>query len=247
MGSYWKALYDTKLIGEKKFDNLMRTHISQKKMGGFIGRQLVETAQITKLTKMMLENHLADKSGMCSVRILPIKVSLSHNLREIKGYAKCREINNFHHAHDALLAAEVGRFILKRHAAMYDNPVGYARVAKDFIRAQAMEIQKPGRMPGSAGFIISSFLTTGFDKETGEVFKDDWDADAECERIRTYLNYKQVFVSRMPEETGGVFWDETGYSPRNTKKKILLPVKQGLDTKKYGGYSSGKNAFFLLL
>lgn len=102
-------------------------------------------------------------------------------------------------------------------------------------------------MPGSAGFIISSFLTTGLDKETGEVFKDDWDADAECERIRTYLNYKQVFVSRMPEETGGVFWDETVYSPRNTKKKILLPVKQGLDTKKYGGYSLGKNAFFLLL
>lgn len=140
MRSYWKALYDAKLIGEKKFDNLMRTHISQKKMGGFTGRQLVETAQITKLTKMMLENRLADKSGMCSVRILPIKASLSHNLREIKGYARCREINDFHHAHDALLAAEVGRFILKRHAAMYDNPVGYARVVKDFIRAQAMEI-----------------------------------------------------------------------------------------------------------
>lgn len=126
---------------------------------------------------------------------------------------------------------------------MYDNPIGYAHVVKDFVRVQADEAKRTGRLPGSAGFIVSSFLHSGFDKDTGEIFKDTWDAEFECERIRKYLNYRQVYLSRMPEETSGAFWDATIYSPRG-KMKLSLPLKEGLDPSKYGGYSSEKYAYF---
>ena len=47
----------------------------------------------------------------------------------------------------------------------------------------------------------------------------------------------------MPEETSGAFWDATIYSPRG-KMKLSLPLKEGLDPSKYGGYSSEKYAYF---
>lgn len=237
MAGYWHELHRCGLIGDKKFNNLMCSDVSERRIKGFIARQLVETAQIVKLVKMVLENRLPE------TRVLPIKASLSHELREAKHYYKCREINDFHHAHDALLAVEIGRFLLLRHSGMYDNPIGYAHVVKSFVRAQAEEAKRTGRMPGSAGFVISSFLHSGFDKDTGEIFRDTWDAEFECERIRKYLNYRQVYLTRMPEETTGAFWDATIYSPRS-KMKLSLPLKEGLDPAKYGGYSSEKYAHF---
>ena len=237
MAGYWQELHRCGLMGDKKLSNLMCPDVSKRRIKGFIARQLVETSQIVKLTKMVLENRLPES------RLVPIKASLSHELREAKHYYKCREINDFHHAHDALLAAQIGRFLLLRHAGMYDNPIGYAHVVKDFVRVQADEAKRTGRLPGSVGFIVSSFLHSGFDKDTGEIFKDTWDAEFECERIRRYLNYRQVYLSRMPEETSGAFWDATIYSPRG-KMKLSLPLKEGLDPSKYGGYSSEKFAYF---
>lgn len=237
MAGYWQELHRCGLMGDKKLSNLMCPDVSKRRIKGFIARQLVETSQIVKLTKMVLENRLPES------RLVPIKASLSHELREAKHYYKCREINDFHHAHDALLAAQIGRFLLLRHAGMYDNPIGYAHVVKDFVRVQADEAKRTGRLPGLVGFIVSSFLHSGFDKDTGEIFKDTWDAEFECERIRRYLNYRQVYLSRMPEETSGAFWDATIYSPRG-KMKLSLPLKEGLDPSKYGGYSSEKFAYF---
>lgn len=239
MSGYWRALHDVGLIGDKKYNNLKASSISEGRIKGFIARQLVETSQIVKLTRMMLESHVPD------ARVVSIRASLSHELREARHYYKCREINDFHHAHDALLAAEVGRFLLKRHGAMYDNVVGYSHVVRAFVKAEAEDARRNGKRPGSTGFFISSFLHSGFDKETGEVFKDDWDAEFECERIRKYLNYKQVYISRMPEETSGAFWDATIYSPRNPKGGVLS-VKEGLDPKKYGSFSREQFAYFFV-
>lgn len=237
MAPYWQELHRCGLIGDKKLRNLMCSDVSERRIKGFIARQLVETSQIVKLVKLVLENRFPE------ARLIPIKASLSHELRVAKHYYKCREINDFHHAHDALLAAEIGRFLLLRHPGMYDNPIGYAHVVKDFVRAQATEVKKTGRMPGSTGFVISSFLHSGFSRDTGEIFQDTWDAEFECERIRKYLNYRQVYLSRMPEETSGAFWDATIYSPR-MKTNLSLPLKEGLDPSKYGGYSSEKFAYF---
>ena len=237
MAGYWQELHRCGLIGDKKLKNLMCSDMSERRIKGFIARQLVETSQIVKLTKMVFENRFPE------TRLIPIKASLSHELREAMHFYKCREINDFHHAHDALLAAEIGRFLLLRHPGMYDNPIGYAHVVKAFVRTQAEKAKRTGHMPGSAGFVVSSFLHSGFDKDTGEIFKDTWDAEFECERVRRYLNYRQVYLSRMPEETSGAFWDATIYSPHG-KMKLSLPLKEGLDPSKYGGYSSEKFAYF---
>ncbi len=239
MRPYWGALLSAGLIGKKKHANLLRDHIGEKQMMGFIARQLVETSQIMKIVQGFLGERYAETS------IIPVKAGLSHELRERIGLVKCREANDFHHAHDALLAAEIGRFIQKRHSGMYTNPIGYTQVMKRFIKNESDAVRK-GHEPGTSPFVISSFMTSGFDEETGELFKDDWSASYEVAKLKSYFNYRQCFMSRMPEETSGAFWDQTVYSPRDTKKNMALPLKKGLDPKKYGSYSREQYAYFFI-
>ena len=244
MSSYWRSLYEAHLIGPKKFNNLMRSEIRENAMKGFVARQLVETSQMVKLAQSLLEARYADEG----TNIVPVKASMSHNLREAVGFVKCREANDFHHAHDAYLACRIGLFIQMRHPGIYDNPIGYTRVVRDYVSSQAKIFNRTHQMPGSAGFVINSFLTSGFDKETGEIFKDTWDADAEVEGMRRALNYRQCYISRMPQEDTGAFWKATIYSPRNPKMgpKLALAVKKGLDPKRFGGFSSQQFAYFFI-
>ena len=244
MSYEWRVLHDAHLIGDKKFNNLMRSHITEGAMKGFVARQLVETSQMVKLAQSLLEARYAGEG----TKIVPVKASMSHNLREAAGFVKCREANDFHHAHDAYLACRIGLFIQLRHPGIYDNPIGYTRTIKNYVSAEAMQFNHTHHMPGSAGFVINSFMTSGFDKETGEVFKDTWDAEAELEGMRRALNYRQCYISRMPQEDTGAFWNATIYSPRNPKMgpKLALPVKQGLDPKQFGGFSSQQFAYFFI-
>lgn len=239
MKSYWDALHDAKLIGDKKHRNLLRDSISEQQMKGFIARQLVETSQILKVVQNFLREAYPD------TRVMPVKAALSSELRHEIGLVKCREANDFHHAHDALLASEMGRFILKRHAAMYENPIGYTHVVRNFVRAESSQAKR-GKMPGSVSFVVASFMRSGFDEETGELFQDDWSVEREIGRLKRYFNYRQCFISRMPEETSGSFWDATVYSPRDAGKNMTLPLKKGLDAEKYGSYSREQFAYFFI-
>lgn len=238
----WDALHDAKLIGDKKHNNLLRSTISKGTLKGFIARQIVETSQMVKLAQPLLAARYTETN------IVPVKASMSHNLREAADFVKCREANDFHHAHDAYLACRIGLFLQMRHPDIYENPIRYEHSIRKYVRSQAEEFGKTHKMPGSAGFVVGSFLSSGFNKTTGEVFKDKWDAEAEIESIRRALNFKQCFISRMPFEDSGAFWNATIYSPRDPKmgSKLNLALKQGLDPKVYGGFSSQQFAYFFV-
>ncbi len=242
MSGYWKTLHDCKLIGDKKYNNLMRSQVNEGMMRGFIARQLVETSQMVKLVQSLLDSRYEE------TMVVPVKASLSHDLREAAGFVKCREANDYHHAHDAFLACRVGLFIQMRHAGMYDNPIGYAHVIRNYVRSQSKLFNAHHKMPGSSGFIVNSFMSSGFDKETGEIFKDEWDAEKEIAGIRKALDYRQCYITRMPYEDTGKFWDATVYSPRDAKMgpKLALPLKEGLDPQQFGGFSSQQFAYFFV-
>lgn len=257
MGETWKQLHDAKMISDKKYNNLMRLTVTEGAMKGFIARQLVETSQIVKMTKALLEARYGD----VGTKIVPVKASMSHNLREVAGLVKCREANDFHHAHDAYLACRMGLFIQKRYPGIYENPIGYAHAMKKYVLEQSELFKKTRRMPGSAGLIVDSFMTAGFDPETGEMFEDAWagndetkrykkkryddawNAAAEVESIRCALNYRQCYVSRMPYEDSGKFWDANPISKRSNPK---LALKKALDPACFGGYNTKTAAYFFI-
>ena len=238
MAGYWRSLHDAKLIGDKKFNNLMRSSIGENAMRGFIARQLVETSQTVKLTQSLLAAKYPD------TKITPVKASMSHNLREAAGLVKCREANDFHHAHDAFLACRVGLFIRKWYPDMYDQPIRYTRAMRKYVQEQAEEFKKTHCAPGTSGFVVGRFMSSFVDTETGEL----WEGAEEVEGIRRALNYRQCHITRMPMEDSGAFWDATIYSPRDPKMggKLSLRLKGDLDVATYGGYSRQQFAYFFI-
>ena len=239
MASHWRMLHDAKLIGDKKFNNLLRDHVDEKAMGGFIARQLVETSQMVKLIQSLLGARYP------GTNIVPVKASMTHDLRERALLYKSREANDYHHAHDAYLACRMGLFIQVRHPGIYSDPIGYAHVIRKYVHGQSEEFRRTHKMLGSSGFVVNSFMSSGFDKQTGEIFNDVWDAEAAVESIRRTLSYRDCFITRMPFEDTGVFWDATIYSPRGGKN-LGLPLKEGLDPWKYGSFSREQFAYFFV-
>ena len=113
------------------------------------------------------------------------------------------------------------------------------------MREESEEFKKTHKMPGTAGYFINRFVwRSPVDYETGEI----WGPVSELEGIRKALNCRQCWISRMPAEDTGAFWNATVYSPRDAKmgSKLELSLKSGLDPKKYGGYSSQQFAYFFI-
>ena len=241
MSAWWRELHDAGLISDKKYNNLTRSKLSDAQMKGFIARQLVETSQIVKALKGILEQRYEETA------VTPVKAALSSQLRESCGLVKCREANDYHHAHDAYLACEMGRFIAYRHGEYLDEPIRMARVMRQYVRKMGENYKYQKRALGSAGFFVESFKRSGFDPETGEVFQDAWDAEGEIARLHKCLNYKTCYISRMPEETSGAFWKATLYSPYDPKiSKYDLPPKGNLNPAKYGTYTTEQFAYFFV-
>lgn len=90
-------------MSNKKYNNLVREKYSEDDINGFINRQLVETRQIIKHVANIIENYYDTK-------VIYLKANLSHNYRERYELFKFRELNDYHHAHDAYLAAVLGEY-----------------------------------------------------------------------------------------------------------------------------------------
>ena len=235
MRSTWEALRKAGAISKKKYDNLMCSELQDRQIEGFVARQLVETSQAIKFIQPILA------AKYPHVKIVPVKAAMSHDLREETKLYKCREINHFHHAHDAYFACRIGQFINKYCSYIVDNPVKTAHVVKTMLkRASDDYFKKHLRIPGSANYVLFNMMKEMVDSETGEI----WDPDIEIARMKKALNVKSCFISRMPNEDTGSFWKETVYSPHHMKGGIKL--KNNLPAEKYGGYSEMHFAYFFI-
>jgi len=235
MAKTWEALHAAGLMGDKKYRNLMRDHISDKAMEGFINRQLVETSQVVKFTRLLLAQRFPD------TQIATVRANTSHGIRENANFPKCRIANNYHHAQDAYLACQASRFVNICYPD-WENGINLSYVRRQFHKL-AEERVGSNKLPGRSGFIADMFMRQQPDEETGELI---WDGPAEIAAMRKELYCKQCFVTRMPEIRSGAFWNETIYSPRDAKKgeNLEISLKKGLDPHIYGGPSGKDYAYF---
>lgn len=235
MTNTWNALFKAGLMSEKKLNNLKCSNITDRRLKSFINRQLVETSQICKYAMQLFKA----KYPQCEV--IPVKAGISSGIRHTWNIAKCREANNYHHAHDAYLACEVGRFIQLHYPKIYSNPTAYNKEVRGLIQSTIIHSASEGngryRLPGDSGWLTYSFAHEN---------TDTWNCDAEKDRLLRYVDYPDCFVTRMAYIETGAFWKQTIYSPHNEKAKDLIPLKKHLDTNKYGGYYSKKYAIFFV-
>ncbi|EGC23007.1 type II CRISPR RNA-guided endonuclease Cas9 [Streptococcus sanguinis] len=270
--AFWQQLLDSKLISERKFNNLTKAErggLDERDKVGFIRRQLVETQQITKNVAQILDarfnTEVKEKNQKIrTVKIITLKSNLVSNFRKEFGLYKVREINNYHHAHDAYLNAVVAKAILKKYPKLEPEFV-YGDYQKYDLKKYISRF-KPSKEIEKATekyFFYSNLLNffkeevlyadgtirkrenIEYSKDTGEIA---WDKEKDFATIKKVLSYPQVNIVKKREVQTGGFSKESILPKGNSDKLIPRKTKDILwDTTKYGGFDSPVIAYSILL
>lgn len=105
----WKKLYKNGLMSNKKYYRLLKESFTNQDRERFFARQLVETRQITRHVKDLLEERFEN------VAIHTVNAEVVTNLRKHSQIVKVRDLNSKHHSVDAALSAIIVQFILNKY------------------------------------------------------------------------------------------------------------------------------------
>lgn len=237
MKKWWNHLKKVGLLSAKKFNRLVRDSYNDEDIQGFINRQLVETRQITKHVANIISNFHKN------TKVIYLKANLSHNYREKYELYKFRDINDYHHAHDAYLAAVLGEY---KEKYMTKN-INY-----ELIKEMNQKLRNSGNYKQlKYGFVINSLDENLFDivkdiskkmanQETGEVLFDPAEFN---KKIENTLYRNDILVSRKTEIRTGQMYKQTIYR----KGLGNIQIKDNMPTNLYGGYSNVETKYLTLV
>ena len=278
--AFWQQLLDSKLISERKFNNLTKAErggLDERDKVGFIKRQLVETRQITKHVAQILDarfnTEVNEKNQKIrTVKIITLKSNLVSNFRKEFRLYKVREINDYHHAHDAYLNAVVAKAILKKYPKLESEFV-YGDYQKYDLKRYISRSKDPKEIEKATEkyFFYSNLLNffkeevhyadgtivkrenIEYSKDTGEIA---WNKEKDFATIKKVLSLPQVNIVKKTEiqthgldrgKPKGLFNSNPSPKPSEGSKENLVPIKQGLDPRKYGGYAGISNSYAILV
>lgn len=271
--SDWYKLYKSRLISKHKFDNLTKAErggLTEADKAGFIKRQLVETRQITKHVAQILDarfNTERDENDKVirDVKVITLKSNLVSQFRKEFKFYKVREINDYHHAHDAYLNAVVGTALLKKYPKLAPEFV-YGEYKKYDVRklvAKSSDDQSEMGKATAKYFFYSNLMNffkrvirysngkvivrpvVEYSKDTGEIA---WNKRTDFEKVRKVLSYPQVNIVKKVETQTGGFSKESILPKGNSDKLIPRKTKKVLwEPKKYGGFDSPTVAYSVLV
>src|SRR5699024_1726196 len=112
---HWDKLLDNNLISRQKYSRLMKESFNDQDKESFFARQLVETRQITKHVKDLLDERFED------TEVHTVNANIVTNLRKNIGAYKIREMNNKHHAVDAAFTNLVVQYIINNFGSNFLN------------------------------------------------------------------------------------------------------------------------------
>lgn len=234
---WWTRLKKLGLMSPKKFHNLVRDKYSDEDIAGFINRQLVETRQITKHVANILNTYYKN------TKVVYLKANLSHNYRERYDLFKFRDINDYHHAHDAYLAAVLGEY---KEKYMKRN-INFEMVKELNNRLRQLGQYKNlkygyviNSLDDNASDIVNDITNNLVDEKTGEVL---FDAHEFNKLVENTLYRNDILVSRKTEIRSGKFFKETIYP----KEKGNIAIKENMPVDLYGGYSNMETSYLCLV
>lgn len=241
----WENLKRAGLISERKFNNLtkiQRGGLTDDLKAEFIKRQLVETRQITKHVAAILHdqfNSEIDEAGkrVVQTKVITLKSALTSQFRKEFELYKVREINDYHHAHDAYLNGIVALTLLKVHPKLAPE-----FVYGDYPKFNTFKANKATAKKQRYSNMMVFFKGDPITDENGEVL---WNKERDMVTIRKVLGYRQMNIVKKTEVQKGGFYKES-VLPKGPSEK-LIARKNGLDTSKYGGVDSPKVAYLIVL
>ncbi|GJM47888.1 type II CRISPR RNA-guided endonuclease Cas9 [Weissella soli] len=271
MNSFWELLAKNGQVSPRKLANLKMGKISDKQREGFINRQLVENRQITKHVANILTHYfegsqtlvLTPKAGL-TTQFRSGKVYLPNpefdnqkaqsertNYKvdrfleeQIHEYwHKSRDLNDYHHAHDAYLNAIVAQYIYMRNPELKNAWVygQYERNAKDAVGKWASQRKNKSLQ------LLSTMREAEWklvDPDTGEIMTVD--RDQLFTKIDEVLHYRNINIVKKTEIQTGKFGDERVYSHDLKAKNFSNGLKNKFPAQQYGGNKSAISALTVI-
>ena len=221
MQPFWKYLRDKHFISDKKYERLMRkTPLSDEELAGFINRQIVETSQSTKIVAELMQE-LFEESEIIYTKARAVSEFRQEQLNMVK----VRSLNDYHHAKDAYLNIVVGNVY---HEKFTNNPLRWLKETKErnysLNRIYDFDLVKNGKVIWKKG-------KEGSIKTVSDQMK------------KNQIQYTRYAVTNKSGQNGG-FFDQ---NPVGKDQNPGIPLKKGLDVKKYGGYKTITPASFALI
>lgn len=225
MKGFWKMLKANGLISEEKYNRLTRTTpLSEEELASFINRQLVETRQSSKILAELF------KQLYCNSDIVYVKAKAVADFRqENLNMVKVRSLNDFHHAKDAYLNIVVGNVY---HEKFTSNPLQW--------------LHKHRNEKYSLNRLFDYDLTKGKGNDVRTIWKrgnDGTIADVKKMVSRNDILYTRQATRIQSGQNGGLFDQNIVSKTKNPS----VPIKKGMDVKKYGGYNAVTPACFALV
>ncbi|MDO5330523.1 MAG: type II CRISPR RNA-guided endonuclease Cas9 [Bacillota bacterium] len=222
------------LMPSEKKSRLLRSPnnpLSDQELSGFINRQLVMTSQSVKATCEALKILYPESEVIYS------KAGLVSDFRNVYGLIKVRDLNNYHHAHDAYLNIVVGdvynQVFNNRVTAKWleENPNVSNKVGAEDFFSKNHRSRDRSRLVWDAG------------SKNEELFRSGGTIDL----VRKTLSWNDPMMSTMTHEQPGGLFKLTLY-PKGDEGLIPLKQKGELsDVNKYGGYKGSTSPFFALI
>ncbi|EGJ38605.1 csn1 family CRISPR-associated protein [Streptococcus sanguinis SK49] len=242
MKPFWEKLYNAKLISQTKYQRLTTSErtpdgvLTESMKAGFIERQLVETRQIIKHVARILDNRFSD------TKIITLKSQLITNFRNTFHIAKIRELNDYHHAHDAYLAVVVGQTLLKV----------YPKLAPELIYGHHAHFNRHEENKATLRKHLYSNIMRFFNNPDSKVSKDIWDCNRDLPIIKDVIYNSQInFVKRTMIKKGAFYnQNPVGKFNKQLAANNRYPLKTKalcLDTSIYGGYGPMNSALSIII
>lgn len=242
MKPFWEKLYNAKLISQTKYQRLTTSErtpdgvLTESMKAGFIERQLVETRQIIKHVARILDNRFSD------TKIITLKSQLITNFRNTFHIAKIRELNDYHHAHDAYLAVVVGQTLLK----------AYPKLAPELIYGHHAHFNRHEENKATIRKHLYSNIMRFFNNPDSKVSKGIWDCSRDLPIIKNVIYNSQINFVKRTIIKKGAFYNQNPVGKLNKQIAVnnRYPLKTkvlSLDTSLYGGYGPMNSALSIII
>lgn len=225
---FWYFLCDKgALISKDKLAKLTRrSELTDDELQVFVNRQLVATSQITKYVIEILSQLYPNTEIVWSKANL---VSDFRNRDNVQ-FLKCRETNDFHHAHDAYLNVVVGNTAhTKFPPSLFIAKKAYQTGPREKLHTANIKKIFDHPVCDSNGVVV-------------------WDNGKVLTNVLKQLSHQDVMVTYAVKPNRGQLFKQTILSP-NEKNDKLIPLKgKGLlSNKKYGGYTSLNFGYYCIV
>lgn len=251
MRPLWGKLLAAGLMSQKKYDALTRVDdFKDREKQRFVQRSLVETRQIMKNVSTILRTYYGEDTN-----VVTLKSSITHDMRKYLGFPyKNRDINDYHHAQDALCISAAGQFMLNRHFVSGGEVTDGASNAYNMYLAEYLQEFRDAKARGERkrstafGFVVGSMSSKDDEKRTdhrtGEIV---W-SESNAEYLRKVMNYKKMLITqKVGDVKTCALYDETRYGHKESSAKSIKFDNLRRDTSLYGGFSGASTAYMMLV